>query len=203
MIKNVVFDLGGVVVEWNPERLLEAYPGDKELPLALFRGGFFERYWTQFDRGVLTQTEVSAEMSRFTGRTYAECWDFMEYIKHFLVDIPETVELIRELAGQGYRLFCLSNMSAEYYDYMKEREVFRMFEGHLISAHEKVIKPEEAIYRLLLERYGLKAEETLFIDDLKPNVEAAERLGIHTVHFSDRRQGIGQVRQWLAQAGRA
>lgn len=203
MIKNVVFDLGGVVVEWNPERLLEAYPGDKELPLALFRGGFFERYWTQFDRGVLTQTEVSAEMSRFTGRTYAECWDFMEYIKHFLVDIPETVELIRELAGQGYRLFCLSNMSAEYYDYMKEREVFRMFEGHLISAHEKVIKPEEAIYRLLLERYGLKAEETLFIDDLKPNVEAAEHLGIHTVHFSDRRQGIGQVRQRLAQAGRA
>lgn len=200
MIKNIVFDLGGVVVEWHPEHLLEAYPGDKELPLALFRGGFFERYWTQFDRGVLTQTEVSAEMSRFTGRTYAECWDFMEYIKHFLVNIPETEALIRELAGEGYRLFCLSNMSAEYYDYMKDRDVFRLLEGHLISAHEKVIKPEEAIYRLLLERYGLKAEETLFIDDLKPNVEAAERLGIRTVHFTDRNKGVREVRERLRQA---
>ncbi len=139
-------------------------------------------------------------MSRFTGRTYAECWDFMEYIKHFLVNIPETEALIRELAGEGYRLFCLSNMSAEYYDYMKDRDVFRLLEGHLISAHEKVIKPEEAIYQLLLERYGLKAEETLFIDDLKPNVEAAERLGIRTVHFTDRNKGVREVRERLRQA---
>ena len=197
MIKNIVFDLGGVVVEWHPERLLEAYPGDKELPLALFRGGFFERYWTQFDRGVLTQTEVSAEMSRFTGRTYAECWDFMEYIKHFLVNIPETEALIRELAGEGYRLFCLSNMSVEYYDYLKDREVFSYFEGQIISALEHVIKPEEAIYRLLLERYGLQAEKTLFIDDLKPNVAAAERLGIHTVHFADRQWGIQKIKEML------
>ena len=149
-MKNIVFDLGGVVVDWSPERLMQEYPGDKELPLALFKGGFFERYWTQFDRGMLTQAEVSTEMSRFAGRTYAECWDFMEYIKHFLVDIPGTVELIRELAGRDYRLFCLSNMSVEYYDYLKDREVFSYFEGQIISALEHVIKPEEAIYRLLL-----------------------------------------------------
>ncbi len=68
-MKNIVFDLGGVVVDWSPERLMQEYPGDKELPLALFKGGFFERYWTQFDRGMLTQAEVSTEMSRFAGRT--------------------------------------------------------------------------------------------------------------------------------------
>ena len=196
-MKNIVFDLGGVVVDWSPERLMQEYPGDKELPLALFKEGFFERYWTQFDRGMLTQAEVSTEMSRFAGRTYAECWDFMEYIKHFLVDIPGTVELIRELAGRDYRLFCLSNMSVEYYDYLKDREVFSYFEGQIISALEHVIKPEEAIYRLLLERYGLQAEKTLFIDDLKPNVAAAERLGIHTVHFADRQWGIQKIKEML------
>lgn len=196
-MKNIVFDLGGVVVDWSPERLMREYTGDKELPLALFERGFFERYWTCFDRGTLTQTELSREMSRFAGRTYAECWDFMEYIKHFLVDIPETVQVIRELAERGYRLFCLSNMSEEYYDYLKDREVFSYFEGRIISALEHVIKPEEEIYRLLLERYGLEAGETLFIDDLKANVEAAERLGIHTVHFADRQQGIREIREML------
>ena len=88
-------------------------------------------------------------------------------------------------------------MSVEYYDYLKDREVFSYFEGQIISALEHVIKPEEAIYRLLLERYGLQAEKTLFIDDLKPNVAAAERLGIHTVHFADRQWGIQKIKEML------
>ena len=121
-MKNVVFDLGGVVVDWSPERLMEEYTGDRAMP----------------DRGTIDQVNIVREMSVFSGRPYAECWDFVEFIKHSLRDIPQTQCLIKELAGKGYRLFCLSNMSLEFYDYLKEREVFRYFEGQIISAHEKL-----------------------------------------------------------------
>ena len=134
-MKNVVFDLGGVVVDWSPERLMEEYTGDRAMPVSLFERGFFRKFWPDYDRGTIDQVNIVREMSVFSGRPYAECWDFVEFIKHSLRDIPQTQCLIKELAGKGYRLFCLSNMSLEFYDYLKEREVFRYFEGQIISAH--------------------------------------------------------------------
>lgn len=196
-MKNIVFDLGGVVVDWSPQRLLENYPGDSELPLSLFKKGFFSDYWPEFDRGAVSQEKITEQMGDFASRPYAECWDFVEFIKHSLVDIPETLELIKDLSGQGYRLYCLSNMAVEFYDYLKDREVFRYFDGQIISALEGVIKPEEAIYRRLLDRYGLEAKESLFIDDLENNVEAARRLGFNTVNFADRRAGYQKIDEIL------
>lgn len=198
MIKNVIFDLGGVVVDWSPERLMKIYPGDKTLPVALFERGFFEQYWTEFDRGRLNQTQLVKEMATFAGRHYAECWDFMEFIKHTLDDLPATCQLIEELAGRGYRLFCLSNMSEEYYDYLKDRRVFSFFEGQVISALEGLIKPDIAIFRLISERYHLAPAETLFIDDLERNIRAAGEWGFRTVHFADREKGLAEIRQLLA-----
>lgn len=196
-MKNIVFDLGGVVVDWNPQRLMEEYTGDRAMPVALFQKGFFQEYWPDYDRGTLDQSDIVREMSLFAGRTYAECWDFVEFIKHSLRDIPETQQLIKTLAAQGYRLFCLSNMSVEFYDYLKDREVFSYFEGQIISALEKVIKPEKEIYQLLLERYDLQPGETLFIDDLENNVAAARQLGLHTIHFTSREAGLRQVKEIL------
>lgn len=192
-MKNVVFDLGGVVVDWSPARLLEEYPGDTEIPVTLFQKGFFQEYWPEYDRGTVDQTGIVKEMSRFSKRTYAECWDFVEFIKHSLCDIPATQLLIKELSEKGYRLFCLSNMSIEYYDYLKEREVFSYFDGRIISALEHVIKPEKEIYELLMERYDVVPEESLFIDDLEKNIDAARQLGFNTVHFTDKEQGIKEI----------
>lgn len=192
-MKNVVFDLGGVVVDWNPARLLEEYPGDSEMPVALFQKGFFQEYWPEYDRGTVDQAGIVREMSRFAGRSYAECWDFVEFIKHSLRDIPTTQCLIKELSEKGYRLFCLSNMSVEYYDYLKEREVFNYFDGRIISALEHVIKPEKEIYELLMERYDVVPEESLFIDDLEKNINAAKLLGFNTVHFTDKEQGLKEI----------
>ena len=196
-MKNVVFDLGGVVVDWSPERLMEEYTGDRAMPVSLFERGFFRKFWPDYDRGTIDQVNIVREMSVFSGRPYAECWDFVEFIKHSLRDIPQTQCLIKELAGKGYRLFCLSNMSLEFYDYLKEREVFRYFEGQIISAHEKLIKPEKEIYRILIDRFQAYPEDTLFIDDLKENVDAARQLGFHTVHFADKEKGYREINKIL------
>lgn len=196
-MKNIVFDLGGVVVDWSPERLMQEYTGDPEMPLVLFKKGFFQEYWPEYDRGTVDQTGIVKQMSEFTGRRFAECWDFVEFVKHSLQDIPATVRLIRELSGKGYRLFCLSNMSVEYYDYLKDREVFHYFEGQIISALEHVIKPEKEIYEVLMHRYDVVPEESVFIDDLEKNIDAARQLGFHTVHFTDKEKGIRQIKEMI------
>lgn len=196
-MKNVVFDLGGVVVDWNPQRLLKEYPGDQALPVSLFEKGFFQEYWVDFDRGTVSQEKMVEEMSRFSHRPFQECWDFVELIKHSLNDIPKTVSLIKRLSAEGYNLYCLSNMSVEFYDYLKVREVFTYFNGQIISALEKLVKPEPGIYMRLVERYGIRPEETLFIDDLSQNTEAAEKLGFHTVLFADREKGYEQIDKLL------
>lgn len=192
-MKNIVFDLGGVVVDWSPERLMEQYTGDPEMPVALFKKGFFQKYWPDFDRGTVDQVKIVREMSIFSERRYAECWDFVEFVKHSLRDIPKTIRLIKLLKEKGYRLFCLSNMSQEFYDYLKDREVFGYFEGQIISAREKLIKPEKEIYQLLMKRYRIVPEESLFIDDLEKNVEVARELGFQTVHFTNKEKGYRQI----------
>ena len=196
-MKNIIFDLGGVVVDWDPERILKEYPGGDKLPEVLFKKGFFRQFWTEFDRGMVTQEEVAEQLSEFSEKEYEECWDFIEYIKCSLVDIPQTVELIKELSADGYQLFCLSNMSIEFYDYLRERDVFGYFDGQVISGLEKTVKPEEEIYRILQERYGLVPEESLFIDDLQHNLDVANGLGFHTVNFSDKAQGYKLIRKVL------
>lgn len=196
-MKNIVFDLGGVVVDWNPRRVLEEYPGDKELPRSLFERGFFQESWTEFDRGVISQEKMVEEMSSFSNRPLDECLGFVEYIKYSLVDIPKTVDLIKELSEKGYNLYCLSNMSFEYYEYLKGREVFTYFDGQIISALEKVIKPDPEIYKRLTMHYGVKPEESLFIDDLEHNIQAAGELGFHTVLFADREKGYDRIREVL------
>ncbi len=95
-------------------------------------------------------------------------------------------------------MFCLSNMSVEFYDYLKDREVFSYFEGQIISALEHVIKPEKEIYEVLMNRYDVVPEESVFIDDLEPNIEAARQLGFHTVHFADKEKGMQELRGMLS-----
>lgn len=197
-MKNIVFDLGGVVLDWNPEKVRKEFTANPDLPRFLFDSGFFQEYWTEFDRGTCTEEEMIGKMSVFSGYSLSDCREFMEYIKHSLADIPRTVELIKKLSGQGFALYCLSNMSREFYDYLKGREVFRYFKGQIISAKEGMVKPNEDIFRLLLERFGLKPEECLFVDDLPDNIRTAAGMGFHTVLFADKEKGYRAIARFIA-----
>lgn len=201
MIKNVVFDLGGVVLDWNPQQVRKEFTGNRDIPEFLFVSGFFQSRWTEFDRGMMTEEELIREMAAASGFSAAECREFMEYVKCSLHDIPGTVELIKDLKARGYKLFCLSNLSVEFYDFLKAREFFQYFDGRIISALEKLVKPDEAIYRLLEDRFGLTLAETLFVDDLEPNVAAARSIGLNAVNFSDREKGYREIDALLQSKG--
>jgi len=197
MIKNVIFDLGGVVVEWNAKRVIDTFNGNPILVNFVKENGLFRNYWTAYDKGEINRQELLAKASVLSGCPLEDCDEFVEHVKHTLVTIPETEALIQELSLRGYKLYCLSNMSLDFYEYLKKREVFKYFDGQIISAIEHMVKPDREIYDLILNRYRLKPEESLFIDDLVPNVKAAQAVGINTVHFTEHAKGYQEIKNKL------
>lgn len=178
-MKNIVFDLGQVLFKRDPKKCTPEFIEffrfirSKELP----------RFWNEYDRGTLSYDEVLDELCRHNNcdRTVSE--------RHLrtAIDRQEPVQaterLIRELKASGYKLYVLSNMSREFIDFLRRFPVYALFDGEVVSCEEGVCKPEPAIYRLLLDRYGLDPAETLFTDDRPDNIEAARAFGIHAHLF--------------------
>ena len=185
MIKNIVFDLGGVVVAHNEEGFREKL------------GKFFDfvfgpdmkcvpSFWVDYDLGILTIDETAAEVAK-----YRDC-DAETAKMHMLQaialqeEVEPTVELIKELKAKGYKLYVLSNMSKEYIEYLRKLPVFEYFDYQAVSCEQHLGKPDHKFYEYLLSHCNLVPSETIFIDDRKDNVEVAAELGIVPFHF-DRR----------------
>lgn len=186
MVKNVIFDLGGVVVEWNSDRILETYYKDPEVRALMKKEMFQHPDWLELDRGTMHETEVQARASARTGRAATEVRGLFQAVRESLHAKPDTVALLEKLHARGVPLYCLSNISADIFEYLRERHSFwHVFRGIVISGALKMMKPDPEIFHHLLALYGLKADETAFVDDNAPNVEAARALGIHTVWFKN------------------
>lgn len=198
-IKNIVFDFGGVLVDWNPRHLYRNYFKD-EKQMEYFLANICTNEWNaehdrgrSFDEGVRILTEKFPQYAELI-RLYRDKWDVM--LKGAL---PESVELLWQLKSEGYKLYGLTNWSAETFPVACARfDFFRWFDGIVVSGEEKLIKPDPAIFELLLSRYGLKAEETVFIDDGPANVETARHLGFNAIHFDDIGNVTRQLREILS-----
>ena len=181
-VKNIVFDLGGVVFARDPRKFERefieffSYIMLPEMP----------HFWEEYDRGVSTYNRVIDDLAEYNNcdRELAE-----HNLRRSIVtqeEIPATKSLIADLKSAGYKLYVLSNMSLDFIEFLKTKEVYKYFDGEVVSCYEKVVKPDVEIYKILVDRYSLKADETLFIDDRKSNVEAAQNEGICGFHFSAR-----------------
>lgn len=195
MIKNIVFDFGGVLVDWDPHYLYDAYFGDRT------RADWFLTHvcpmdWhTRMDAGEPVAACLAERKALFPEWTDAiQVYDD-RWLEMLRGQIPGMEELIRELRGQGYRILGLSNWSAELFRITRPHfPIFDLIEGMIISGEEHLVKPDEAIFRLLLERFSIRPEETVFIDDNPANVAAARRVGINAIRF----QNAELLRQELA-----
>ncbi len=179
-MKNIVFDLAGVVVARNearcPQQIMDYF-------YFINSGEKLSDFWDDYDRGTRETDSVAEALAAFRGSDVATAKRLMLSAITYQEVIPATERLISELKGAGYRLFVLSNMSKDYIAFLRQMDVFRHFEGEIISCEVGLIKPEREIYTLLLKRYNLDPEQTIFIDDRKPNVEAAAEVGIVPFHF--------------------
>jgi FMN phosphatase YigB (HAD superfamily) len=189
VVRNVIFDLGGVVLEWNPDQILSRFQKDPDLRILLRQALFGHADWHQFDRGGLSEREVIDRMEARIGRPRGELIAIVDAVRESLVEKPDTLELIRELQRRAVPLYCLSNMPASIYAHLRIRHDFwDVFRGIVISGEVRMVKPEPQVFAHLLERYDLRAAESIFIDDLAVNIQAARDVGLHTILFRDAAQ---------------
>jgi putative hydrolase of the HAD superfamily len=189
LVRNIIFDLGGVVLEWNPDKILDGYYTDPGARAAMKAALFKHPDWLQMDRGTLTESEVLERLKARTGRPLAELSGLFEAVRSSLQPKADTVALVERLAQRQVPLYCLSNMAASTFAYLRAQHGFwDAFRGIVISGEIKMMKPEREIFEYLLHRYDLSPAETVFVDDHAPNIQAAETLGMHTVWFRDARQ---------------
>lgn len=179
-MKNIVFDLAGVVVARNQERCPQYI---MDYFYFINSGEALPEFWDDYDRGTRDIDSVAQCLAEFRGSDFETAKSRMLEAVTYQEQVAPTTELIAELKAAGYRLFVLSNMSKDYIEFLREMPVFQHFEGEIVSCEVGLIKPEREIYNLLLDRYNLVPEQTMFIDDRKPNVDAAAEVGINPFHF--------------------
>lgn len=187
-VRNVVMDLGGVMLEWDPDQLLTRFEPDPVLRGQL-RASIFGQDWRLFDRGRVTEAELIDRLELRTGNTRERLFEIVEAVRDSLREKPETVELVRALRQRGFDIYCLSNMPGPIYEHLRRRHTFwDVFRGIVVSGEIQLMKPEPAIYLHLLERFGLQPAESVFIDDLQVNVDAAKGVGLHALRFQNASQ---------------
>ncbi len=198
-MRNVIFDLGGVVLDWDPDAILEGYYTDLKERATMKAALFKHPDWLQMDRGTLTESEALERLEQRTGRPVAELSGLFDAVRSSLLPKPDTVALVKSLARRDVPLYCLSNMPASTFAYLREQhEFWDAFRGIVISGEIKMAKPEREIFEYLLRRYALAPAETVFVDDHPPNIQAAQALGLHTVLFRDARQCALELERLLA-----
>ena len=180
MIKNIIFDLGNVIINYNQQAIMDKFASTSEEQEYIKEKFFKAPEWAKCDLGEITNEEAAKAIFERENK-------YPEMTKNFWKDWYKTqkinediVNIARKLKNEGYNIFVLSNMANPTYEFFKGHDFFKLCTGIIISAHEHMKKPDERIFLLLLNRYNLNAEECLFIDDddTGRSYETANRIGI-------------------------
>ena len=200
MIDTVVFDMGQVLIHWSADLLMSHYDLTEEDRAQLKRDLFATIEWVQLDRGSITEEEALERICRrLPERLHAVA---RELVCHWwtwpLRPMEGMEDLIRELDREGYAIYVLSNAGLPLRQYWPRLPGAGCFRGVLVSAEEKLLKPQKEIFGTLLDRYGLEAEKCVFVDDLPANCEGAVNAGMHGCIF---RGDVKQLRADLRRMG--
>ena len=201
MIRNLVFDMGNVLIHYIPQVFMDRLGLPAEDQPLLAREVFGSVEWIRMDRGTLGQEEAVAAME---ARLPRRLWEYARrlvlgwWLDGPLMPVEGMAALLEELKGLGYGLYLLSNATVRQPEYFPGIPGSQFFDGAVISAHWKVLKPEREIYEILFREYGLEPSECFFVDDLNINVEGALCAGMDGYIFDG---DVGRLRQALCRAG--
>ena len=199
MIKNLIFDMGGVIIRFDPDFFIERLGLSPEDSKLLKREIFQSLEWAMQDRGSLTEAESAGIIcGRIPQRLHSAAEDLIFCWNRPLLPVPGMEELLSDCKKSGYRLFVLSNASARLHEYWPGIPGHQYFDDVLVSADVGLVKPETELFRLALERFQVSPGETVFIDDLPLNAEAAHHAGMHAVVFHN---DVPELRKFLADLG--
>lgn len=181
MIKNIIFDLGNVIINYNQQDIINRFAKTDEEKIYIKEKNFNAPEWQRCDLGEITNEEASEIINKRENEKYPELTkDFWQNWYKAQKINEDVVDIAKELKNKGYNIYVLSNMANPTYEFFCNHVFFSLCSGIVISAQEHVKKPDEKIFYNLLNRYNLKADECVFIDDddTGKSFETANKLGI-------------------------
>ncbi len=198
MIKNVIFDIGQVLTSFSILDYFKGFGYSEEMSKRLADATMHSSWWCELDRGVFSNEEI---LSFFISEAPELEADIRKTLTHMtgLVKPKETaIPWIRSLKERGYHVYYLSNFSDILTKDCPESLAFLPeTDGGILSFRDQMIKPNPDIYQLLLQRYGLTADQCVFIDDTRRNLPIAEKLGIHTIWYRTQEQAEAELEEML------
>ncbi len=185
MVKNVVFDLGGVLVDLNPAKVIKQYFSKEDADFIL-SNIFFSKEWREVDRGVLTPDEAFHKYKDdIAPGAYEKLMDIIENWNEHMPPFDDVYALVKRVKSSGAKVYLLSNIPPYIHKMFGCVPALSLLDGFVASCDIKLLKPEREIYEHLLQKYNLKAEESIFIDDTLENVEGARAVGMKAHHFAN------------------
>ncbi len=189
-IKNIVFDVGGVLVDFCYMEYMRKLGFSEEICREFEKDIIYSELWNDMDRGDLMLEEAGIKFKKRLREMYKPCDDevdlFIENIKDIVKEYPYSKGLLQSLKDAGYGVYILSNYPRDLADmHWKDFKFLPVADGYIISAYERIVKPDEKIYRLLTEKFGIDLTESVFIDDRQINIDAANALGMKGILFKN------------------
>jgi FMN phosphatase YigB (HAD superfamily) len=179
MIKNIIFDLGNVLISFRPSKYLESKNYPVEIREKIITDIFNGPEWKMLDAGEILTTEAIDLISKKSSLKKEEIAFIFNKRTEIMFPLEFNTRLLPALKKQGFRIFYLSNFPIDIFEEIKhDYYFFKHFDGGIISSEVKCSKPDLKIFRLLLEKYDLSAEECLYVDDTEINVTAANSIGM-------------------------
>ena len=186
MIKNVFLDMGNVLLDFNPDFSLNKYCKTEEEKEIIRKALFEGKEWVMSDAGEISDKDKFEKVKHKVPEKYHEAlkncadnWD------QCMIPLKGAKEFCDYIKNKGYGIYILSNASDKFYEYFPKFLPLDYFTGYVVSSDIHMLKPNEDIYKYILNKYNLKAEESLFIDDKDYNVEGAKKVNIHAEIFKD------------------
>lgn len=196
MITTIIFDIGNVLADFAWEAYYRSFGYEEEMFRRVAKATVLNPMWNEYDRGVMSDEEILQGFIDSDPEIGEEIKKAVRYIEPMVTRNDYAIPWIQELQGKGYRCLYLSNFSERgHRECAAALDFIPYLDGGILSYQERLIKPMPEIYQLLIDRYGLVPEECVFMDDTLRNLEAAEKFGIHTIHFQNQAQAIEELKK--------
>ncbi|MCQ2204687.1 MAG: HAD family phosphatase [Bacteroidales bacterium] len=199
MIKNLIFDFGKVLVDYDFEKFFRSYIPDEERCRRFTPVLYNIEIQQLLDREEKPFFEILGEVREKNAEFDYELDYFCKHYREIVTnEIEGMSELLAKLKSEGYKLYGLTNWCSKVHETMEDFEIFKMLDGVIISSEEHVIKPEPAIYKRLFDKFELKPEECIFTDDREENIEGGRKMGMEGIVFENAKQYEKELREMIS-----